>query len=203
MDAYSGFAGRWKRLFRTVASTPPRATRGTFRRRKTTGARLERFGFRIDFILLFDRPTDLPGELTDWLETFAEPYTSALPSQERPTLCREVQEKLRPQLCDANGHWQADSYACASRPRRLKDEVGGSKIRPRRDGSDAHTARAFSDSSVRLHPSLQPVPFAFAVERAGIDAQQNGRFLHCRRDGEQPADVLGFELFQRDRVADL
>jgi trans-aconitate methyltransferase len=72
------------------------------------GARLERHGFRIDFMSLFDRPTDLPGELTDWLETFAEPYTSALPAEDRPVLCREVQEKLRPQLCDANGHWQAD-----------------------------------------------------------------------------------------------
>ena len=57
---------------------------------------------------LFDRPTDLPGELTDWLETFAEPYTSALPHEDREALGREVQEKLRPQLCDANGHWQAD-----------------------------------------------------------------------------------------------
>ncbi len=72
------------------------------------GARLERHGFRIDFMSLFDRPTDLPGELTDWLETFAEPYTSALPADDRAVLCREVQEQLRPQLCDANGHWQAD-----------------------------------------------------------------------------------------------
>lgn len=72
------------------------------------GAQLERHGFRIDFISLFDRPTDLPGELTGWLETFAEPYTSALPAEDRAALGREVQEQLRPQLCDANGHWQAD-----------------------------------------------------------------------------------------------
>ena len=50
---------------------------------------------------------------------------------------------------------------------------------------------------------LKSVPFAFAVKRTGIDSQQNGRFLNGGRDGEQPADVLGFELFQRNRVADL
>jgi trans-aconitate methyltransferase len=71
-------------------------------------ARLERHGFAIDFLSLFDRPTDLPGELTDWLETFAEPYTSALPPGERSSFCREVQEVVRPQLCDASGHWTAD-----------------------------------------------------------------------------------------------
>ena len=72
------------------------------------GAKLRLHGFAIDFLSLFDRPTELPGELTAWLETFAEPYTSALPTGDRSGFCREVQETLRPQLCDAGGRWQAD-----------------------------------------------------------------------------------------------
>jgi trans-aconitate methyltransferase len=71
-------------------------------------ARLQRHGFRIDFLSLFDRPTELPSELTDWLETFAEPYTSAFPAADRSNFCREVQEALRPQLCQPDGRWEAD-----------------------------------------------------------------------------------------------
>jgi trans-aconitate methyltransferase len=70
--------------------------------------RLRAHGFEIDFISLFDRPTDLPGPLTDWLATFAEPFTSALPLADRRALCEEVQEAARPRLCDATGHWRAD-----------------------------------------------------------------------------------------------
>ena len=70
--------------------------------------RLENHGFTIDYILLFDRPTDLPGAVTSWLETFAEPYTSALPANERATFCQEVEKALQPQLCQPDGHWVAD-----------------------------------------------------------------------------------------------
>jgi len=70
--------------------------------------KLQQHGFTIDFMSLFDRPTDLPGAVTGWLETFAEPYTSALPSDERPAFCREVEQVLRPQLCQPDGRWVAD-----------------------------------------------------------------------------------------------
>lgn len=72
------------------------------------GSRLRAHGFQVDSIALFDRPTDLPGPLTDWLETFAEPFTSALPAEDRGDFCREVEEAVRPELCDASGHWWAD-----------------------------------------------------------------------------------------------
>lgn len=71
-------------------------------------AKLRSHGFKINFMSLFDRPTELPGEVTGWLETFAEPYTSALPAANRTAFCREVQEALRPQLCQAEGRWVAD-----------------------------------------------------------------------------------------------
>ncbi|HXY33445.1 MAG TPA: class I SAM-dependent methyltransferase [Planctomycetaceae bacterium] len=72
------------------------------------GGRLRAHGFTIDSILLFDRPTELPGALTAWLETFGEPFTSALPENERDALRREVEGALRPTLCGADGVWRAD-----------------------------------------------------------------------------------------------
>jgi trans-aconitate methyltransferase len=71
-------------------------------------ARLAAAGFTVDSIALIPRPTPLPGDVTGWLETFAESFTSALPPGERPAFLDEVRERLRPDLCDANGQWHAD-----------------------------------------------------------------------------------------------
>ena len=70
--------------------------------------RLERRGFRIDSIVLFPRPTPLPGDMTAWLETFAESFTAPLPAAARPAFLAEVQERLEPLLRDADGRWSAD-----------------------------------------------------------------------------------------------
>ncbi|HVO25794.1 MAG TPA: methyltransferase domain-containing protein [Candidatus Margulisiibacteriota bacterium] len=71
-------------------------------------ARLQAHGFRVDYIALIPRPTPLPGDITGWLETFAESFTAALPAAERATFVEEVRDALRPSLCDAEGHWTAD-----------------------------------------------------------------------------------------------
>jgi SAM-dependent methyltransferase len=65
-------------------------------------------GFVIKTITLFPRPTPLPGDITAWLATFAESFTSALTPEERPAFIAEVRDTLRPQLCDHNGTWIAD-----------------------------------------------------------------------------------------------
>jgi trans-aconitate methyltransferase len=70
--------------------------------------RLENAGFAVDYIALIPRPTPLPGDITGWLETFAESFTAALPADQRPAFLEEVREALRPKLCDANGNWTAD-----------------------------------------------------------------------------------------------
>lgn len=72
------------------------------------GAKLRAQGFTVESIALIDRPTDLPGSLTDWLETFAEPFVLALPPADRDAFRLEVQESVRPDLCDTNGRWKAD-----------------------------------------------------------------------------------------------
>jgi trans-aconitate methyltransferase len=69
---------------------------------------LEAGGFDVITIDLFPRPTLLPGNVGGWLETFAQPYTSVLPANDRPSFISEVVEALRNVLCDANGDWRAD-----------------------------------------------------------------------------------------------
>jgi SAM-dependent methyltransferase len=69
---------------------------------------LKNAGFSISTIVLIPRPTPLPGDVTGWLETFAESFTACLPPAERPTYIAEVREALRPELADSEGRWTAD-----------------------------------------------------------------------------------------------
>lgn len=71
-------------------------------------ARLEARGFRVESIELFERPTPLPGEMAQWLETFAESFLLQVEPDEQPALIAEVSEALRPHLCDPEGRWMAD-----------------------------------------------------------------------------------------------
>ncbi|MFQ6018765.1 MAG: methyltransferase domain-containing protein [Kiloniellaceae bacterium] len=70
--------------------------------------KLEAHGFTVDSIELIARPTPLPGEMADWLATFAEPFAARLPEAARPGYVAEVIDALRPELCDAAGRWTAD-----------------------------------------------------------------------------------------------
>jgi SAM-dependent methyltransferase len=79
--------------FPTVEDYSPRLTNG---------------GFTVNFIALIPRPTPLPGDVTGWLETFAESFTACLPPAARSAYIAEVREALRPQLCDSAGNWTAD-----------------------------------------------------------------------------------------------
>ena len=69
---------------------------------------LESRGFQVTLVDLIPRPTALPGDVGGWLETFAQPYTSALPVVERRGFIAEVVAALRNVLCDTNGDWAAD-----------------------------------------------------------------------------------------------
>lgn len=70
--------------------------------------RLERAGFRVDSIALIPRPTPLPGDVIDWLETFAQSFLQGLAGNERTEYLREVRTVLEPQLRDHTGTWIAD-----------------------------------------------------------------------------------------------
>lgn len=58
--------------------------------------------------MLFPRPTPLPGEMREGLKTFALSFRSALGPEDRGPFLDEVQEWLRPHLCDDKGEWAAD-----------------------------------------------------------------------------------------------
>lgn len=70
--------------------------------------RLAARGFRVTTAELFPRPTALPGDIADWLETFAESFTSRVAAARRPGLLAEVAKALEPQLRDGSGTWVVD-----------------------------------------------------------------------------------------------
>jgi SAM-dependent methyltransferase len=71
-------------------------------------ARLEAHGFAVRTIALFPRPTPLPGDVTAWLETFAQPLLGAVPPGDRPALIQDVRAALEPRLYDSERGWTAD-----------------------------------------------------------------------------------------------
>jgi SAM-dependent methyltransferase len=70
--------------------------------------RLRRAGFVPQSVQLIPRPTPLPTGMRGWLETFANPFSAALPQAERDGFLDEVTALLKPVLCDASGKWTAD-----------------------------------------------------------------------------------------------
>jgi trans-aconitate methyltransferase len=72
------------------------------------GARLSAGGFKVNYIALIPRPTSLPGDVMSWLTTFAGSFTGVLPAAERQEYLACVRERIRPQLCNAQGDWTAD-----------------------------------------------------------------------------------------------
>ena len=69
---------------------------------------LQRAGFDVAALTLHRRPTELPGDIGGWLDTFARPYLLALHESEHDALIDEVRDVLRPQLLNAEGVWVAD-----------------------------------------------------------------------------------------------
>jgi trans-aconitate methyltransferase len=69
---------------------------------------LENQGFQVESIELFPRPTPLPGDLKAWLQTFRKGYLAALDPADIPVFLDEIQQSLKPVLCDAQGLWTAD-----------------------------------------------------------------------------------------------
>jgi SAM-dependent methyltransferase len=71
------------------------------------GARLTTHGFAVRTIGLIPRPTPLPTGIRGWLETFERATLDRL-GPEREAALAEMEELLRPSLCDFRGRWTAD-----------------------------------------------------------------------------------------------
>jgi trans-aconitate methyltransferase len=69
---------------------------------------LSKGGFIVTYIELIPRPTKLPGDILDWLEIFAQPFTQALAEPKRGSFLKEVRNELATCLRDGAGNWFAD-----------------------------------------------------------------------------------------------
>jgi SAM-dependent methyltransferase len=70
-------------------------------------ARLEAHGFAVSEIALIPRPTPLPTGIRGWLDIF-ERSTLERVGAARDEVVRDIEEVLRPSLCDGRGRWTAD-----------------------------------------------------------------------------------------------
>lgn len=70
-------------------------------------ARLVQYGFTVAEIALIPRPTPLPTGIRGWLETFERATTDTIPDVERESFMQEVEDMLRPEICDSHGRWTA------------------------------------------------------------------------------------------------
>lgn len=70
--------------------------------------RLESKGFEVLVMEHYQRPTELPGPMADWLETFAESFLVQVPAAERHAFCEEISHSLKEELLDDQGRWWAD-----------------------------------------------------------------------------------------------
>ena len=70
--------------------------------------KLEARGFEVRAMEHYLRPTELPGPMADWLETFAESFLVQVPAAERHAFCEEISRELEADLLDDQGRWWAD-----------------------------------------------------------------------------------------------
>lgn len=69
---------------------------------------LDQAGFHIDQLTLFKRPTPLPGDLTAWLDTFAESFLCSLNAADADKVKTDIATQVKSQLCDSQGRWIID-----------------------------------------------------------------------------------------------
>jgi trans-aconitate methyltransferase len=69
--------------------------------------RLAQHGFAVNQISLIPRPTPLPTGIRGWLETFERATLDNIPRGQHESFVREVEELLRPEICDTRGNWTA------------------------------------------------------------------------------------------------
>jgi SAM-dependent methyltransferase len=72
-------------------------------------ARLTAAGFEVRGIEHFPRPTDVGGDIEDWLNVFGAAFDAALPESEVPVFHADVARRVRGDLFDtARGAWWVD-----------------------------------------------------------------------------------------------
>jgi len=80
--------------------------------------RLAQHGFVVEQIALIPRPTPLPTGIRGWLQTFERATIDNIPECERELFLDEVENLLRPHICDSEGRWTAHYVRLRFRARR-------------------------------------------------------------------------------------
>jgi hypothetical protein len=70
-------------------------------------ARLIKHGLTVAHIALIPRPTPLPTGIRGWLELFERATIDRLTESQREAFMQEVEDLLRPEICDREGNWTA------------------------------------------------------------------------------------------------
>jgi trans-aconitate methyltransferase len=70
--------------------------------------KLEQAGFVVTAMERFPRPTPLPGDVGDWLETFAGSFLGTFTGDERAQVIDDLRDLLRPRLLNGDGVWVLD-----------------------------------------------------------------------------------------------
>jgi trans-aconitate methyltransferase len=65
-------------------------------------------GLVVDSMDIFQRPTELPTGIREWLESVARPFLWAVSPDARRSFIDEVEAELAPVLRGADGSWHAD-----------------------------------------------------------------------------------------------
>ncbi len=69
---------------------------------------LEARGFAVQRIELLERPTPLAAGFESWMANFGQVFVAPLEAGARAALVAEIKQRLRPDLCGADGQWTAD-----------------------------------------------------------------------------------------------
>lgn len=72
------------------------------------GALLDGVGLQVSRLETTARPTALPGDIVEWLATFAGCFLDALDRRARRTFERELRDVLAPRLRSPDGIWHVD-----------------------------------------------------------------------------------------------
>ena len=69
---------------------------------------LSKHGFVIDYMELIPRPTQLPGDIWNWMEIFAQAFSQAVGPGNRKEFLREVRKDVESTLRAPGGSWIVD-----------------------------------------------------------------------------------------------
>lgn len=78
-------------------------------------------GFLIDDIYTFKRPTELPGDILDWLAIFMQSFASPIKKEDRAVFYNEIKERVKGELFTPQGKWVVDYVRLRFKAHRSKE----------------------------------------------------------------------------------